>query len=455
MGSYKNEYKLISFLGRVQYGLNDKYFATVNLRRDGSTKFGENNKWGFFPSVSVGWALNKENFLKNIQAIDNMKLRVSWGRTGNSNDIRPLQSRSVWGVNGTYYDPATELSFPSYGIQSNPNPNLKWEVNENYGAGIDFSLNKGKLTGNVDWYTRATKDLLYVVNAPQEAGYIFPTILANVGSMRNRGVEITLTRQMVAAKNFEWFATLASSFNRNEVTTIGNADFPAKKNIELTTNLGSFLRGTSAVNFSILQPGYPVGVFYGAVVTGVTDKGNYIFKDVNGDGKVDPAVDRDYIGDPNPFFVGGLTNQFKFKNIDAQFQLTGNFGAKIMNTNNLLYARQDARIAESNALIGALTSKINDTQTIPMDYYVESGNFVRLNNASIGYTFPNAIGLLRRARIYVAGNNLALFTKYTGVDPEVSQALKVDGDNRRAPGIDVKETYYKTRAFTAGVNLSF
>lgn len=456
LGSYKNEYKLISFLGRVTYGLQDKYFATLNVRRDGSTKFGDNNKWGFFPSFSVGWALNKENFLKNVQAIDNMKLRVSWGRTGNSEGIGALRSRSIWGVTGTYYDPATDSSLPSYGIQSNPNPNLKWEVNENYSAGLDFSLSKGKLAGSVDYYTRATKDLLYVVNAPQESGYVFPTILANIGSVRNRGVETTLTYQWIEKQDFSFYSTLAASFNKNEVTAIGNDIFPAANNIALQTNLGSFLRGTSAVNFSVLQPGQAIGAFYGAVVESIDDQGKYVFKDLNGDGKVEPSgADRDFLGDPNPVFVGGLTNNFKFKNIDFQFQLLANLGSKVMNTNNLLYARTDSRIPESNALVGALTSKINDTATIPMDYYVESGNFMRLNNASIGYTFPNAIGLLRRARIYLAGNNLLLFTKYSGVDPEISQALKVDGDNRRAPGIDVKETYYKTRGFTLGLNLNF
>jgi iron complex outermembrane receptor protein len=224
----------------------------------------------------------------------------------------------------------------------------------------------------------------------------------------------------------------------------------------LTTNLGSFIRGTSAVNFGILQEGQPVGVFYGAQVASISDKGTYVFKDLNGDGKIDPSAgDRTYIGDPNPFFVGGLTNNMKYKNFDFQFQLLSNLGAKIFNTNNLLLGRQDGRVGESNGLVSTLTSKINDNTTIPMDYYVESGDFLRLSNASLGYTIPVAGNIIKRARVYVAGNNLALFTSYSGVDPEVSQALKVDGDNRTSPGVDVRETYYKTRAFTFGVNLSF
>lgn len=455
MGSYKNEYKLVSFLGRVQYSLMNKYFATVNMRRDGSTKFGDNNKWGFFPSVSVGWTLSEEPFLKGNPVIDNLKLRVSWGRTGNSEGIAPLRSRGFYGTSGTYYDAALNDFLPSYAIQGNPNPNLKWEVNENYGAGIDFALLKSRLTGSIDWYTRQTKDLLYVVNAPQEKGYVFPTILANVGSMQNRGVEIALTYQWVDQKDFTFSSTFAGSFNKNKVLSLSNDLFQAQNQIFLTTNLGSALRGTSAVNFSVLQAGQPVGVFYGAIVDKI-ENGKYVFKDLDGNGKIEQqAGDRTYLGDPNPFFVGGLTNSFRFKSFDFQFQLTSNLGAKIMNTNQLLLGRQDGRIAESNALLSALTSPINDNQTIPMSYYVESGNYVRVNNASLGYTLPANLGVLKRARIYIAGNNLLLFTKYSGVDPEISQALKVDGDNQRAPGIDVRETYYKTRGLTAGINLSF
>lgn len=453
IGSYKNEYKLVSFFGRAQYSLANKYFATVNIRRDGNTKFGDNYKWGVFPSVSVGWTLSEEAFLKGNAAIDNLKLRVSWGKTGNSNDIRVLQSKSFYGPSGSYYDGSTGSFLPAYAIQSNPNPNLKWEVNENYGAGIDFSLLKGKIAGSFDWYTRQTNDLLYTVNAPQEKGYVYPTILANIGSMQNRGVEISLAYQWVDTKDFSFSSTFAGSFNKNKVLSLKNADFAAPDQVFLSTSLGNFIRGTSAVNFSVLQAGQPVGVFYGAKVASISDKGAYVFQDLDGNGKIEPSAgDRTYLGDPNPFFVGGLTNNVKYKNFDFQFQFTSNLGAKIFNTNNLLLGRQDGRVAESNALVATLTSKINDSQTIPMDYYVESGNYLRLNNASLGYTIPVGKGIVKRARVYVAGNNLLLFTKYSGVDPEVSQALAIGS---QAPGIDVRETYYKTRGITAGVNVSF
>jgi TonB-linked SusC/RagA family outer membrane protein len=449
--SYKNEYKLVSFLARAQYSLMNKYFATVNMRRDGSTKFGDNNKWGLFPSVSVGWSLSEEAFLKGNTTIDNLKLRVSWGRTGNSEGIRPLLSKSFYGPSGSYYDGSADDFLPSYAVQSNPNPNLKWEVNENYGAGIDFSILKGKLTGSIDWYTRQTKDLLYTVNAPQEKGYVYPTILANIGSMQNRGIEISATYQWLDTQDWSISSSFAGSFNQNELISLKNDEFAAADQVFLSTSLGSYIRGTSAVNFSVLQAGQPVGVFYGAKVAKI-ENGKYVFQDLNGDGVVDPnAKDRTYLGNPNPTFVGGLTTNVRYKAFDFQFQLTGNAGAKIVNTNTLLLGRQDGRIAESNALKSALTSVINDERTIPMDYYVESGDHIRLSNASLGYTLP-VKGVFKRARIYVAGNNLLLFTNYTGVDPEVSQNLSI---GNAAPGIDVRETYYKTRAFTAGINLSF
>ena len=451
LGSYKNEYKLVSFLARAQYSLLNKYFATVNVRRDGSTKFGDNNKWGVFPSVSVAWALSEEAFLKGNSTIDNLKLRVSWGQTGNSEGIRPLLSKSFYGASGSYFDGAANDFLPAYSIQSNPNPNLKWEINENYGGGIDFSLYKGKLTGNLDVYTRTTKDLLYTVNVPQEKGYVYPTMLANIGSMKNQGVELSLTYQILENKDWNIATTLAASFNKNEIVSLKNDSFAAPDQVFLSTSLGSYIRGTSAVNFSVLQAGHPVGEFYGAKIASISN-GKYVFQDLNGDGAVDPnAKDRTYIGNPNPTFVGGLTTNIRYKAFDLQFQLTSQLGAKIVNTNALLLGRQDGRLAESGALKSALTSIINDERTIPMDYYVESGDFLRINNASFGYTLP-VKGVFKRARIYVAGNNLAVFTKYSGVDPEVSQNLAI---GQAAPGIDVRETYYKTRAITAGVNLSF
>jgi len=451
IGSYKNEYKLVSFLGRATYTLNDKYFATINVRRDGSTKFGDNNKWGFFPSFSAGWNISEEDFMAG-SAFDNLKLRGNWGRTGNSEGISPLLSKSFYGASGSYFDGSKGDFLPAYVIQSNPNPNLKWEVNENYGAGLDFSVNKGKLTGSIDYYTRKTKDLLYTVNVPQEEGYVYPTMLVNIGSVQNAGIEISATYQFVDSQDWSVSSTLAASFNRNKVLSLKNDQFAAPDQIFLPTSLGSFIRGTSNVNFSVLQAGYSIGEFYGAKVDRI-EGGKYVFKDLNGDGSIDAtAGDRTYLGNPNPLFVGSLTTNIRYKQFDLSFMLNANLGAKIMNTNNLLLGRQEGRLAESGALATALTSEVNDPTTISMDYYVESGDFLRLGNANLGYNIPLNSKAFRSARIYLAGNNLFLLTKYTGVDPEVSQNLSIGSS---APGIDVRDTYYKTRAMSVGINLSF
>ena len=451
IGSYKNDYKLVSFFGRVQYSLANKYFATVNLRRDGSTKFGDNNKWGFFPSVSAAWDLTEEAFLKGSDVVTNLKMRVNWGRVGNSNGIAPLQSKSFYGPSGSYYDGSTGQFLPAYAIQSNPNPNLRWEVNESYGAGLDYTLWKGKLSGAIDWYTRTTRDMLYTVNAPQEKGYVYPTILANIGSMQNRGVELSTTYQWIDNKDFSFSSTFAGSINKNKIISLKNDEFAAPDQVFLSSSLGDFIRGTSAVNFSVLQSGYPVGVFYGYKVTGISDKGTYDFADLNGDGKIDDN-DRTYIGNPTPTFVGSLTNNFSYKDFSLTFMLNSNFGGKVMNTNMLLLGRQDGRLPESNGLVNTLTTKVNDSKTIPMDYYVEKSDFVRLANARLGYNLPVGGNIIKRANVYISGNNLLLFTKYKGVDPEVNQGLSI---GNVAPGIDIRNTYYKTRILTAGVNFVF
>ncbi|SOE22129.1 iron complex outermembrane recepter protein [Spirosomataceae bacterium TFI 002] len=451
IGSYKNEYKLVSFFGRAQYTLADKYFATVNLRRDGSTKFGENNKWGFFPSASVGWAISEEAFLKGSDVVTNLKLRANWGRVGNSNGINPLQAQSVYGPAGSYYDGVSGSFLPAYAIQSNPNPDLKWEVNQSYGVGLDYTLWKGKLQGSIDWYTRDTQDLLYTVNAPQEKGYVFPTILANIGSMKNKGFEITASYQWIDTQKFGFSSTFAGSFNENEVVSLQNSEFAAPDQVFLQSSLGDFIRGTSAVNFSVLQAGYPVGVFYGYQVSDINESGKYVFKDLDGNGSIDDN-DRTYIGNPTPTFVGSLTNNFNFGNFALTFMLQSNLGGKVMNTNALLLGKQNGRIPESNGLVSTLTSPVNDDQTVSMDYYVENANFLRLNNARLGYNLPKTGNVLNRANIFISGNNLFLLTKYSGVDPEVSQGLSIGNS---APGIDIRNTYYKTRVFTAGVNLTF
>lgn len=460
VSSYKFDYKLISFFGRATYNYSDKIFATVNLRRDGSTKFGANNKWGFFPSASVGVALDQFDFLKGSPVVDNMKARISWGRTGNSEGIRPYASLQLYGSRSgdNYFDGVANDYLPSYRFIQNANPDLKWEVNTNYGIGLDFSLLKAKLTGSIDYYTRTTDDLLFTVSVPVEKGqYVTPSILANVGSMKNSGVEASLNYLVIDSKDFQWTTVLAGAYNDNEVISLSsptNPDFKSPSQIFVPANLGAFLRGTSSVDFTVLKPGLPVGAFWGYNVAKIDEKGEYVVKDNNGDGKTLNAdgtdflaEDRAYIGSPQPKFTASLNNTFTYKNWSLNFLLNGRFGNKIMNTNKLILGRA-GRFPEENALVGTSESPVKSNRTNSYDYYVESGDFVRLDNFTLGYTIPVKSGILSRARVYVSGTNLFVITKYTGIDPELTLA-------GQTPGIDTREFYYKTRGFNVGINLSF
>jgi iron complex outermembrane receptor protein len=447
VGSYQSNYKLVSFFGRATAAISEKYFATFSIRRDGSTKFGANNKWGVFPAASVGWTLSNEEFLNSVSAIDNLKLRVNYGQTGNSEGIAPYTTLALLGASSKYYDNGNWL--PSYRPVQNPNPNLKWEVNENYGAGVDFSLFNYRLTGSMDYFVRNTRDLLYSISAPLSIRPIVPNILANVGSMRNQGLELSLDGLIIDKGDFKWQAIVAGATLKNEVVALSKGDFIASDAIFIGSDLGAATRGTSNVPFSIIRPGYPVGALWGAKVTGIDDQGKYIIEDFNGDGKIDEnASDRTFIGNPLPKVTASMTNNFTYKNFNLSFLLNGNFGNKIYNAERMLYDRQVGRIPAENTLKSAVDSPIRDDRTGSIDYFVEDGSFVRLANFQMAYNIPVKGNTLSRAQVYISGNNLFVLTKFKGVDPELST-----GNSNS--GIYTKQQFPKSRGFQLGVNLSF
>ncbi|MBU1821568.1 MAG: SusC/RagA family TonB-linked outer membrane protein, partial [Bacteroidetes bacterium] len=447
VGSYRSNYKLISFFGRVTAALSEKYFLTASLRRDGSTKFGANNKWGLFPAASVGWTLSNEEFLKSVSAIDNLKLRINYGQTGNSEGIRPYTTLALLGAGQLYYDNGNWL--PSYRPIQNPNPDLKWEVNENYGVGVDFSLFNYRLTGSLDYFVRNTRDLLYEINAPLSIRPIVPTILANVGSMRNSGVELALDGLIIDRGDFKWQAVLAGATLKNEVVALSKGEFIASDAIFIFSGLGAATRGTSDVPFSIIRPGYPVGALWGARVLEIDDNGMYVIEDINGDGKIDEnATDRTFIGSPLPKVTASLTNNFTYRNFQLSFLLNGNFGNKIFNSERLQYDRQVGRIPGENTLKSAVDSPIRDERTGSFDYFVEDGSFVRLANFQLAYNIPVKGNILSRAQVFVSGNNLFVLTKFQGVDPELSTG-NVNS------GVYTKQQFPRSRGFQLGVNLSF
>ncbi|MFN4145552.1 MAG: SusC/RagA family TonB-linked outer membrane protein [Runella sp.] len=446
VSSFRANYKLISFFGRATAALNNKYFATLTVRRDGSSKFGQNNKWGLFPSLSVGWALSEEAFLKGNPVVNNLKLRVNYGQTGNSEGIRPYTSLALVGPGDRYFDNGNWL--PSYRPIQNPNPDLKWEVNENYGAGIDFSLWDYRITGSLDYFVRNTRDLLYNINAPLSIKPLFPNILANVGTMRNQGIELSLNAGIIDKGEFRYDVTVAAATLKNEVVSLAKGDFIASENIFLFSDLGAATRGTSAVPFSIIRVGQPVGAFWGAVVERLDDKGQFVFKDINGDGRIsENDADRTFIGNPLPSFTASLTNNFSYKAFQLSFLLNGQFGNKIFNAERMLYANPFNRLPAENTLREAATSPVRDTRTGAFDYFVENGSFVRLANFRLGYTIP-AKGVLNRAQVYISGNNLFVLTRFKGVDPEMNTGFAT-------AGIYTKQQFPRARGFQLGVNLSF
>lgn len=442
--SYQGNSKLISFFGRGTASFDNKYFATVTVRRDGSTKFGKNNKWGLFPSASVGWTLSEEAFLKGNPTVNNLKLRVNYGQTGNSEGIAPYTSLALLGAGSRYFDNGNWL--PSYGPFQNENPNLKWEVNTSYGGGIDFSLLNYRITGSLDYYVRNTSDMLYSIAA--QVGAPVSTILANVASMRNQGLELSLNAGIIDKGDFRYDATLALSTLKNTATSLSKGDLIASESIFLFSGLGAATRGTSAVPFSIIREGYPVGAFWGAVVEGIDDKGQYIFKDIDGDGKIsENDKDRTFVGNPNPSLTLALTNNFSYKNWSLSFMLNGQFGNKIFNTERMLYINPINRFPAENTLKEAINSPIRDTRTGAFDYFVEDGSFMRLANFRLAYQIPGK-GVLSRAQVYVSGNNLFVLTKFKGVDPEMNTG-------NLTAAIYTKQQFPRARGFQVGFNLSF
>jgi iron complex outermembrane receptor protein len=379
--------------------------------------------------------------------VNNLKLRANWGQTGNSEGINPYTTLALLGQTSKFYSNGNWL--PAYGPVQNPNPDLKWEVMTSYGAGVDFSLLNYRITGSLDYFVKNTTDLLYNIAAPLEIKPITSNILANVASMTNQGVELSLNALIVDKGDFKYDATIAAATLTNEVTGLSKGIFAASNEIYLSSDLGAATRGTSQVPFSVIRPGYPVGSFWTGNVLKIDENGKYVFEDVNKDGKItENDADRVYGGSPIPKFTVSLGNNFSYKNWSLNVFFNGQFGNKIFNAERMLYARQEGRLdLQENTLKEAATSIIKDGRTGAYNYWVEDGSFVRLANARLSYKLP-AVGVLKNASIYVSGQNLLVLTKFKGVDPELATGFAT-------AGVYTKQQFPKTRGFQVGVNLSF
>ena len=435
-----NMNKLISFFGRVNYSYLDKYILTVSLRQDGSSKFGANHKWATFPSISAAWRVNEESFLKDADYLDDLKLRVGYGVSGNQDGIDPYRSLQLYGASGQYYD--NGKWFRAYQISQNANHDLKWEETAMFNAGIDFSFLNSRISGTIEYYDKVTNDLLYTYAVPVPP-YLYPNMLANVGSMSNKGIELLLSGDIIRTNDLRWTASLNMAHNKNKITKLSSEEFSTS-----SIKTGSaWIRGGSDNTTHIVEEGREVGTFYGWLCNGLDENGKYIMDDMI-DGKAGLTNDdRTYIGSAQPKLTYGLANIIAYKNWELNFFLRGVYGNDLLNFSKMSYATTQW-LPGANVLHEALTSGLTDNPKYS-SYYIEKGSFLRLDNASLGYTFDvSGIKEIQKLRVYLTGQNLFTITNYTGLDPEIEMS-GLD------PGIEGRDYYPKSRIISVGVNISF
>ncbi len=478
--SWASKRALISFMGRVNYGLMDKYLVTLSYRADGSSVFGKNNKWGYFPSGSIAWRISQEGFLKDSEVVTDLKLRVSYGVTGNQ-AISPygsLARLASWYRYG--YNNGSNLNI-GFGLSDIANPNLKWESTAQTNIGLDLSLFDGRLTSTIDLYRKVTDDLLMPRQLPDYVGV--SRVIDNIGSIENKGIEILIGGDPVVGK-FRWNTSLIFTMNRNKVLDLG----PGVTRIGYTPTSGGYNLGSE---YMFLEVGQPFGQMRGWKYLGLwrSDEdaearsygqlpGLPKYADISGpdgvpDGQVD-GLDKTTIGYGYPDFTFGWTNVFNYKNFELSFLINGSYGNELFNT---IRIRRETYEATDPKVWNYWTPENQDTD-VPALYdgqwvqdqhlvnkyifgggggatsrWVEDASFVRLKTITLAYTFDQ--NLLKKvgfskARIYVTGTNLLTLTKYTGYDPEVAQFAYNDA----LIGVD-QSVYPPARMYTFGIDFTF
>lgn len=440
--SYKGEAKLASFFGRINYNLMGKYMLTATLRRDGSSRFGANHKWGTFPSVSLAWRISDEAFMESTTSwLNNLKLRAGYGVTGNQAGIGEYKSLAVLSADGaSYYDAASGTWKKSYVQAQNVNPNLKWESTAQLNIGLDFGI-FNRINGTIEFYHKKTSDLLWTYPVPQPP-YQVGTMLANVGDLVNKGIEVSLSANILRQKDLTLDANVTFAYNDQEITKLSNDAYQA---VGLQAGSLHGLRGMSGMYSQIIKEGYPSGAFYGPKCSGIDSDGNYI---INRDEDGKPI--NEYLGSAQPKFNLGFGMNLTYRDFDFSFAGYGMFGQKVLNATRMAMF-DPTRLPAQNVPDDFLESGIK-SDPVFSSYFVENGSFFRLQSVTLGYTLPGVkkIGL-EKIRFYLTGENLFCITGYSGIDPEVSLPDNV----LEGPGIDRFNSYPRPRTFSLGVNISF
>ncbi len=437
MSSYKNDRTIVSFLGRINYSFASRYLLTLSMRRDGSSVFGANHKWGNFPSASVAWKLTEEPFMKDQKIFDNLKIRAGYGETGNQQGLGPQRSLQLVGSSGIAYFGGSPIT--NFVITQNANADLQWETKRQTNIGVDFGILHNKLTGTIEAFDATTKNLLFNYSVPQPA-YPYGTIVANVGSLSNKGVEALLNYKAIEGKELT-------------LTFSGNVSFLKNKVLELSGSINGVPLNTDYIPWgpnSYLIKGQPIGTFNIIKHLGKDDTNSETVVDQNKDGIIDQgsrSPDRVLEGGALPTYTYAFTPVLTFKNWDLSMLWRGSGGNKIYNnlrsSLSLFESLGKGNVFKSAIPLGLYTSKYGS------DLWLEDGSFLRFENVTLGYRFNlTNVKYISGLRVSATGNNLALFTKYTGLDPE----LNVSGGNGFGGDGGI---YPRTRSVAIGINVIF
>jgi TonB-dependent starch-binding outer membrane protein SusC len=448
--SYKQRSNLIGYFSRINYNYNNRYLLMASIRIEGSSKFGSENQWGRFPALSAGWNISNESFMNDVDLVDELKLRFGYGRTGTApSDPYLSLSRVAFGArffsNGSWV--------PTIQPLNNPNPNLRWETRDELNLGVDFSILENRIDGSVDVYRRETKDLLFNFNVPTPP-FLFNRILANAGTIENRGIEVNLNFRPVQRENLQWRSTVNYSTNANELTSLSSEDFTIGEG-------GFFDAGATGAPIQQqthrVQVGEAIGNFYAFKTIGVTDDGMWLIEGQDGQPKSiadQVPEDKHFVGNGVPDHELSWSNTINYRNWDFSVLMRGAFGFQVANMRGMFFGVPQV-LRQMNALTSSIEVKYGDRPLSPdqpeqyVSHFIEDGDFWKIDNITIGHNFSiGDSGIFRDARVYLTGNNLITITGYSGYDPDINFS-------GLTPGIDHIFRFPPARSYTLGVSLTF
>lgn len=446
MGSYRNDAKLISFFGRISYDYKGKYLMTASLRHEGSSKFGANHKWGDFPAVSVGWRISQEEFMKGFEWLNDLKLRADYGVTGNQDFGSYISLNTMTGFGYYFYN---GKYFQVWGPSKNVNPDLKWEKGKNWNVGLDFSMFNNRFYGSLNYFSRHQQDLLgnYKVSVPP---YLFDETYVNVGTMKNTGFEFDLNFNAVQTKDFDYSFSVIGTVMSNKFVDFSNSKYVGQDFYSVCGTEDPY----PYYNLQRIEKGKSLGNFYMWKYAGITTDGDWLVYDRDGDiirASQATEADRQVVGNGMPKFTMSTSHNFRYKNFDLALFFRGAFGFDIFNIHDFYYG---TRNFTGNVLCKAFGKNFDinpNANPVVSDYFLERGDYFKLDQVTLGYTLPLAsTRFLNRLRVYGTVKNVFTLTKFTGVDPSTYQV------NGLTPGGQGSRTYYpSTRQFILGLQLDF